>query len=133
MQSDNLDQIDSHHVLVIDSDDRILTRTSELLESAGYLVSTADMPDIGILRRVEPDVMVVGIFFREQPAGLNFLEHNLTDSMLAKVPVVIQGDLASLNANDRDRLERLPHPAVDTSDAPELLVQVRQVVAPIIN
>src|SRR4051812_43821161 len=91
MQSDNLDQIDTHHVLVINSDDRILTRTSELLESAGFQVSTADMPDIGILRRIEPDVMVVGIFFRDQPAGLTFLEHNLTDPMLAKFPVVIQG------------------------------------------
>ena len=133
MQSDNLDQIDTRHVLVIDSDDHILTRTSELLESAGYQVSTADMPDIGILRRIEPDVMVVGIFFRDQPAGLDFLEHNLTDSMLAKVPVVIQGDLAALNAIDRDRLELLPHPAVDISNGPELLVQVGQMVAPIIT
>ena len=78
------------HVLVVDGDDDLTDATRIQLEAAGYEVSTADMPDIGIVRRIEPDVIVLGIFYRGRASGLDFLEHHGSDPRTAGVPVIVR-------------------------------------------
>jgi CheY-like chemotaxis protein len=131
MESDKFERSDAPHVLVIDGDDSVLARTCDLLETAGYRVSTADLPDIGIVRRIEPDVMIVGMSYRGRPAGLAFLEHNATDPVLAKVPAVAQVDMAGLSAADRERLRLLPHVVVDYAQEGELPAVLARLLAPV--
>lgn len=107
------------HILVLDGDDGFLERTCASLEAAGYRVSSADLPDIGLVRRVEPDAIVVGLFFRGQPAGLEFLEHHAADPATAAVPVVVHAAAADMDSDQWRRLTTLAHPVLDRTGGPE--------------
>jgi CheY-like chemotaxis protein len=113
------------HVLVVDGDDNLTEETRTQLEAAGYEVSTADMPDIGIVRRIEPDVIVLGIFYRGRSSGLDFLEHHASDPRTARVPVIVRVADETLDSGQRSRLTALNWPVL-APDAPttHLLDQV---------
>ncbi len=113
------------HVLVVDGDDALTDDTRTQLEAAGYEVSTADMPDIGIVRRIEPDVIVLGIFYRGRASGLDFLEHHASDPRTASVPVIVRVADDQLESGQRSRLAALGWPVLAPDAAPiELLDQV---------
>ena len=113
------------HVLVVDGDDDLTEETHTQLEAAGYEVSTADMPDIGIVRRIEPDVIVLGIFYRGRASGLDFLEHHASDPRTASVPVIVRVADAELDSGQRSRLTALKWPVLAPDVAStELLDQV---------
>jgi CheY-like chemotaxis protein len=100
------------HVLVVDGDDELTEETRAHLEAAGYDVSTADMPDIGIVRRVEPDVIVLGVFYRGRSSGLDFLEHHASDPRTAGVPVIVRVADGTLDSEQRSRLLSLNWPVL---------------------
>ncbi len=100
------------HVLVVDGDDTLTEETRTQLEAAGYDVSTADMPDIGIVRRIEPDVIVLGIFYRGRASGLDFLEHHASDPRTALVPVIVRVADDELDGGQRSRLAALKWPVL---------------------
>jgi CheY-like chemotaxis protein len=131
MDNNDRDPIELAHVLVIDSDDAILAESRDRLEAAGYRVTTADLPDIGILRRFTPDAVVVGIFYRGDPGGIGFLEHNATDPVLARVPAIVRAAATGLTAADQDRLSALRHPIVAGDDYPALLAQLNHLLVPV--
>ena len=113
------------HVLVVDGDDTLTDDTRTQLEAAGYEVSTADMPDIGIVRRIEPDVIVLGIFYRGRASGLDFLEHHASDPRTAGVPVIVRVADMKLDSAQRSRLTALKWPVLAPDASPvELLDQV---------
>jgi CheY-like chemotaxis protein len=99
-------------VLVVDGDDTLTDDTRTQLEAAGYDVSTADMPDIGIVRRIEPDVIVLGIFYRGRASGLDFLEHHASDPRTAGVPVIVRVADETLDSGQRARLAALKWPVL---------------------
>lgn len=107
MQSDR-----AAHVLVVDGNDNLTEETRTRLEAAGYEVSTADMPDIGIVRRIEPDVIVLGIFYRGRSSGLDFLEHHASDPRTARVPVIVRVADEALDSGQRSRLTALKWPVL---------------------
>lgn len=114
------------HVLVVDGNDRLTEETRIQLEAAGYEVSTADMPDIGIVRRIEPDVIVLGIFYRGRSSGLDFLEHHASDPRTAGVPVIVRVADEELNGEQRPRLTALNWPVLAPDVSPiDLLDRVR--------
>lgn len=122
------------HILVIDGDDELLERTQVVLETAGYRVTTADMPDIGIVRRLEPNAIVAGLFYRGEPTGIDFLEHHAADPATAAVPVVVHASASELTSAQWNRLVALAHPVLDRTGGPEtgavaLIEQVRAVLA----
>jgi CheY-like chemotaxis protein len=118
------------HVLVVDGDDAEGVRSGEMLEQAGYDVTIADLPDIGLVRRVEPDAVVLGLMYRGQASGLDFLERHAADSVTAPIPVVIRASVAELSDAQRDRLAALPHTIVAmTAPGEELLTQLHRVLA----
>ena len=100
------------HVLVVDGDDTLTDDTRTQLEAAGYEVSTADMPDIGIVRRIEPDVIVLGIFYRGRASGLDFLEHHASDPRTADVPVIVRVADEKLDSGQQSRLTALKWPVL---------------------
>ena len=110
------------HVLVVDGDDTLTDETRTQLEAAGYDVSTADMPDIGIVRRIEPDVIVLGIFYRGRASGLDFLEHHASDPRTARVPVIVRVADEQLDGGQRARLAALKWPVLAPGDAPMALL-----------
>jgi CheY-like chemotaxis protein len=97
------------HILVIDGDDAAGSLLQATLEAAGYDVTVADMPDIGLIRRVEPDAVVLGLMYRGEPNGLDFLERHVADPMTARVPVVVRASASELTDAQRARLTALPH------------------------
>lgn len=99
-------------ILVVDGDDQRTDGTRTQLEAAGYEVSTADMPDIGIVRRIEPDVIVLGIFYRGRSSGLDFLEHHASDPHTVRVPVIVSVADEALDSGQRSRLAALNWPVV---------------------
>ncbi len=99
-------------MLVVDGDDTLTDDTRAQLEAAGYEVSTADMPDIGIVRRIEPDVIVLGIFYRGRASGLDFLEHHASDPRTARVPVIVRVADEQLDSGQRSRLTALKWPVL---------------------
>lgn len=116
------------HVLVVDGDDDLTDDTRTQLEAAGYEVSTADMPDIGIVRRIEPDVILLGIFYRGRSSGLDFLEHHASDPRTASVPVIVRVADAELDSGQRSRLAALKWPVLAPDATPiDLLDQVSSI------
>jgi CheY-like chemotaxis protein len=120
----------NQHVLVIDGNDATGNHSRALLEVAGYAVTVTDMPDIGVIRRVEPDVVVFGLMYRGEPIGIEFLERHAADPMTAQIPVVIHAAIADLTHVQRDRLSALPHAVVAmTSPDAELLAEIERALA----
>jgi CheY-like chemotaxis protein len=118
------------HILVVDEDDAAGDRARDLLEHAGYDVTTADLPDIGLVRRVQPDVVVLGLMYRGQATGLDFVERHASDPMTASIPVVVHASVAELSDAQRMRLAALPYRIVSTSTpAGELLAELDRVLA----
>lgn len=113
------------HVLVIDGDDTVSERSREVLEGAGYQVSTADLPDIGIVRRLMPDVVLLCLFYRGRSTGLDFLEHHVADLATRVVPIVVQLAGEELSAHDRQRLSTIGgHVVTALAEPTGLLAQV---------
>lgn len=110
------------HILVVDGDDAELVRSRALLEQAGYDVSTVDLPDIGLVRRVEPDAVVLGLMFRGQASGLDFLERHAADPVTAPIPVVVHASEDELSAEQWRRLVALAHPVVPVRQSAERLL-----------
>lgn len=120
----------TQHVLVIDGNDAAGNHSGAMLEAAGYAVTVADMPDIGVIRRVEPDAVVLGLMYRGEPTGLEFLERHAADPMTARIPVVVHAAIAELNDDQRQRLSTLPHGMVAMpSPDLELLAEIERVLA----
>jgi CheY-like chemotaxis protein len=118
------------HILVVDGDDEESNRTRAALESAGYRVTTADLPDIGLVRRIEPDAVVVGLMFRGQAIGLDFLEQHAADPVTAPVPVVVHAAAANLDTEQWRRLTALA-PAVEplATSSGGLVTEVKRLLA----
>ena len=110
------------HVLVLDGDDGVLDRTRAVLEDAGYRVSTADLPDIGLVRRVAPDAILLGLLFRGQATGLAFLERHAADPSTAGVPVVVRAAAEHLDNGQRRRLVSLARPVLSPACQPHALL-----------
>jgi CheY-like chemotaxis protein len=120
----------NQHVLVIDGNDAAGNYSRAMLEMAGYAVTVADMPDIGVIRRVEPDVVVLGLMYRGEPTGIEFLARHAADPMTARIPVVVHAAIAELNQVQRERLSALPHAIVAmTSPDVELLAEIERALA----
>jgi len=98
------------HILVIDGDDAVLERTRAVLEDAGCEVTLADMPDIGLVRRVRPDAIVLGLIFRGQATGLDFLARHVADPATAAVPVLVQAAPPDVDPVQWSRLVALARP-----------------------
>jgi CheY-like chemotaxis protein len=128
-QTDAAEPHSNLHILVIDGDDAAGNQLRATLEVAGYDVTVADMPDIGVIRRVEPDAVVLGLIYRGEPTGLDFLERHVTDPMTARIPVVVYASVAELSDAQRERLSALPH-AIVTMTAPDsaLLFEIERVL-----
>lgn len=119
----------SSDVLVVDGDDAERTRSSDLLEAAGYRVSTADLPDIGLVRRIQPDALVLGLMYRGQATGLDFLERHAADPVTAAVPVIVHATAADLTAEQWRRLTALACPVEPNVKGPErLLTELQRVL-----
>lgn len=117
------------HVLVVDGDDAALDRSRGLLEEAGYTVSTVDIPDIGMVRRIRPDAVVLGLMFRGQATGLDFLERHAADPVTAPIPVVVHAAESDLGPEQRRRLGLLSSPVVLRGQPAErLLAELRRVL-----
>ena len=118
------------HVLVIEGDDAAGNLARAMLEAAGYAVTVADMPDIGVIRRVEPDAVVLGLIYRGEATGIEFLERHTSDPMTARIPVVVRAAIADLNDVQRERLSALPHAVVATaSPDAALLAEIERALA----
>lgn len=114
------------HVLVIDGDEDVLERTRDVLEGEGYRVSVADLPDIGLVRRVAPDAIVLGLLFRGRPMGLEFLELHAADPTTARVPVLVRAVTADVDDIQWRRLVTLARLVVPPeAETAELLAQLR--------
>jgi CheY-like chemotaxis protein len=114
------------HVLVIDGDEDVLERTRDVLEGEGYRVSVADLPDIGLVRRVAPDAIVLGLLFRGRPMGLEFLELHAADPTTARVPVLVRAAAADVDDIQWRRLVTLARLVVPPeAETAELLGQLR--------
>ena len=98
-------------ILVIDGDDAVARRSQSVLEAAGFEVATADLPDIGIVRRVAPDAIVLSLFFRGQASGLDFLERHMADPVAAATPIIVHGPCEGLDAGQMRRLRAAACPA----------------------
>lgn len=119
------------HVLVVDGDDNILDRSRAQLEEAGFRVSTVDLPDIGLVRRIAPDAILLGLHFRGQAAGLEFLERHASDPSTAGVPVIVHTEARHLSEDQRTRLLALARPLLSPSAQPRpLLDQVAACLRP---
>lgn len=98
-------------ILVIESDDAVARRSAAALEAAGFEVAVADLPDIGIVRRVAPDAIVLSLVFRGQASGLAFLERHVADPAAAATPVIVHGSGERLDADQMGRLRAVACPA----------------------
>ena len=128
-QTDAAEPDTNLHILVIDGDDAAGNQSRATLEVAGYDVTVADMPDIGVIRRVEPDAVVLGLIYRGEPTGLDFLERHVTDPMTARIPVVVYASVAELNEAQRARLSALQHTFVAmTAPDSALLFEIERVL-----
>jgi hypothetical protein len=121
-------EFESRRVLVIEYDDLAREHMCQVLEEAGFQVSSAELPDIGIIRRTRAEAIVVGLFYRGDPGGLSFLEQTASDQVLNAVPVVIVGRSEQLSAGDQRRLSALRHPVIEPGDDSALLDRVKLVL-----
>jgi len=113
-------------VLIVDEDETFVEECRSALELADYEVATADLPDIGIVRRMLPDIMVVAVAFRGESLGLDFLEHHMSDARTASVPVILRESAAPSTIDQESRARALgalviPH----TIELPALVEQIR--------
>jgi CheY-like chemotaxis protein len=120
--------IRSPHILVVHGDDAELDRERAMLEAAGYDVTTVDLPDIGLIRRVEPDAVVLGLMFRGQASGLAFLERHAADPVTSPIPVVVHADQDELSAEQRSRLAAVAGTVVPAGHESELLDELGRVL-----
>lgn len=114
------------HILVVDGNDMELARSRTLLERAGYEVSTADLPDIGLVRRVQPDALVLGLLYRGQAIGLDFLERHAADPVTAPIPVIVHASEDELSIEEWERLIALAHPVIPLAQSAERLLGALQ-------
>lgn len=103
-----------------------LARSRALLERAGYEVSTADLPDIGLVRRVQPDALVLGLLYRGQAIGLDFLERHAADPVTAPIPVIVHASEEELSIEEWERLIALVHPVIPLAQSAERLLGALQ-------
>lgn len=122
MSTDIASPVEPLHILVVDESDQELERSRTLLEQAGYQVTTVDLPDIGLVRRVEPDAIVLGLIYRGQASGLEFLERHASDPITAPVPVVVHASEDDLSPEQWARLLALAHPIVPMAQSAERLL-----------
>lgn len=116
-------------ILVVVGDDGASNRARAHLDAAGYDVIVADMPDIGLVRRVEPDAVVLGILFRGEPTGLDFLTQHAADPVTARIPVLVLAAVAELTDAQRERLLALRRAMVAlTTDDEELAPEIERVL-----
>lgn len=118
------------HLLVVNGDDELLDRSRIALEEAGYRVSTADLPDIGLVRRVQPDAIVLGLLYRGRATGLDFLDRHTADPTTAIVPVIVYATQAEVDDGQWRHLAGFGLPMIDpAADVAELLISVRATLA----
>jgi CheY-like chemotaxis protein len=114
---------------VVDGDEAQLLRSQELLAAAGYQVSTADLPDIGLVRRIQPDALVLGLMYRGQASGLEFLERHAADPITARVPVIVHAAAEDLTADQWRRLTEVACPVEPSVKGSErLLAELQRVL-----
>jgi CheY-like chemotaxis protein len=114
------------HIVVVDESDHESDRSRTLLEAAGYRVSTVDLPDIGLVRREEPDAIVLGLIYRGQASGLAFLERHISDPITASVPVVVHASEDELSAEEWTRLITLAHSVLPMAQSADRLLSELQ-------
>lgn len=121
---------DAPHILVVDGDDAELERVGAALQASGYVVSTADIPDIGLVRRVEPDAVVLGLVYRGQLSGLAFLERHVSDSATSSIPVIVHADTDRLTVEQWGRLAAIGCASVPSGGPTKrLLGELQRVLA----
>jgi CheY-like chemotaxis protein len=94
------------HVLVIDDDQAIVRVYTELFEEEGYRVTTWQFPeqDVEAIKQVEPDVVLVDLFFGESDAGWRYVEFLRARPETAELPVVVASASSRLRGAEREQL-----------------------------
>jgi CheY-like chemotaxis protein len=80
----------SRHVLVMNDAPELIELMQTLLEEEGYRVSTAlHTLDLGPVRALAPDVIVLDLLFEHQLKGWHFLTMARLDRELSRIPIVL--------------------------------------------
>ena len=79
------------HVVVINDERDLLSLFRELLEEAGYRVSTLTYPtaDLADLQVLAPDLLVLDMMFGGEDRGWRFLQQLRLNRATARLPVVV--------------------------------------------
>lgn len=78
------------HVLVMNDAQEILDAKSLLLEEEGYRVSTSlHTLNIGRIRELKPDIIVLDLKFQEQLKGWHVLTLARLDRQLCRIPMIL--------------------------------------------
>lgn len=95
------------HILVVNDEVEILKLFREILEEEGYRVSTLTYPmaDLGDLRVLAPDLLVMDMIFGGEDRGWYFLQQVRLNRETARLPVVVCTAAVRLAREARDHLE----------------------------
>ncbi len=79
------------HILVINDEQDVLSLFREILEDEGYRVSTLTYPmtELGDLRNLAPDLVVMDMIFGGEDRGWHFLQQIRLDRETARLPIVV--------------------------------------------
>ena len=115
------------HVLALDGSASLLAVIQELLEEAGYRVSTdLQLPTgAGDIRRLDPDLVVLDLLFGGQDMGWQLLRQLRRDPLTTHLPIVVCTGATVLIREVGDELRELATEVVlKPFDIDELLAAV---------
>jgi DNA-binding response OmpR family regulator len=94
------------HILVIDDEPALRELLCEALAEEGYRVSGSDtlFDDIDLVRRVEPDLILLDIVIGGQLSGMVFLEQLKADPRTVGIPIAVCTAATHLTAEIQARL-----------------------------
>jgi len=95
------------HILVINDEQDVLSLFREILEDEGYRVSTLTYPmtELGDLRILAPDLVVMDMIFGGEDRGWHFLQQIRLDRETARLPIVVCTAAVRLAREAKEYLE----------------------------
>ncbi len=95
------------HILVINDEQDVLSLFREILEDEGYRVSTLTYPmtELGDLRNLAPDLVVMDMIFGGEDRGWHFLQQIRLDRETARLPIVVCTAAVRLAREAKEYLE----------------------------
>ncbi|HKG26549.1 MAG TPA: response regulator [Thermomicrobiales bacterium] len=101
-----MDDATGPHILVIDDEPGLRDLLCEVFAEEGYRVSGSGtlFDDVDLVRRLDPDLILLDIVIRGQSSGMIFLERLKADPRTVGIPIAVCTAATHLTAEIQTRL-----------------------------